>query len=101
MLASLTCKEGVQALLCFHFLKSAFIFKELHYCIILQNADKELLIYKLRKIAAGFLSSCGEGKTRECLLPFKVFTLRIAAKRQGKMCKLFTNSFINSFINSS
>jgi hypothetical protein len=53
---------------------------------------KELLINKLRKIAAGFLSSCGGGKPRECLLPFKVFTRRMAAKRQGKMCKLFINS---------
>jgi len=46
----------------------------------------------LNKIAAGFLSSGGVGKPQECLLPFKVLPRRMAAKRQGKMCKLFTNS---------
>jgi hypothetical protein len=39
----------------------------------------------LRKIAAGFLLSGGVGKPQECLLPFKVFTHRMATKRQGKM----------------
>ena len=56
------------------------------------SESKELLINKLNKIAAGFLSSGGVGKPQECLLPFKVLPRRMAAKRQGKMCKLFTNS---------
>ena len=51
---------------------------------------------KLRKIAAGFLSSGGMGKPQECLLPFKVLPCHMAAKRQGKMCKLFTDgSLVN------
>jgi len=53
---------------------------------------KELLINKLGKIAAGFLSPCGAGEPQECLLPFKVLPRRMAAKRHGKMRKLFINS---------
>jgi cell division protein FtsX len=50
------------------------------------------MMNKLRKIAAGFLSSCGGGKPRECLLPFKTFTRHMAAKKQDKICKLFWGS---------
>ena len=46
----------------------------------------------MRKIAAGFLSSGGDGKPKECLWPFEVLQHRMAAKRQGKMCKLFPGS---------
>jgi len=46
----------------------------------------------LSKIAAGFLSSGGAGKPQEGLLPFKVLPHHMAAKRQGKMCKLFMGS---------
>ena len=58
----------------------------------LQNDIKELSVNKLRKIAAGILSSGGAGKPQECLLPFKVLPCHMAAKSQGKMCKLFTDS---------
>jgi hypothetical protein len=40
-------------------------------------------------IAAGFLSSGGNGKSQECLWPFKILQCRLAAKRQGKMSGLF------------
>ena len=60
--------------------------------MILYNTTKELSINKLCKIAAGFLSSCGAGKPQECLLPFKVLPRHMAAKRQGKMRKLFIDS---------
>jgi len=56
---------------------------------------KELFGNKLNKIAAGFLLSGGVEKPQECLLPFKVFPRRMAAKRQGKMCKLFMNSSLS------
>jgi len=46
----------------------------------------------LYKIANGFLSSGDAGKPQECLEPFKVLPRRMAAKRQGKMYKLFTDS---------
>ena len=47
---------------------------------------------KLRKTAAGFLSSDSAGKPQECLLPFKILPRCMAAKRQGKMCKLLITS---------
>jgi len=46
----------------------------------------------MNKIAAGFLLSGGVVKPQECLLPFKVLPRRMAAKRQGKMCKLLLDS---------
>ena len=58
--------------------------------------DMELFNNKLRKIAAGFLSSGGAGKPQECLLPFKVLPRRVAAKRLGKTCKLFIGSSLGA-----
>ena len=44
------------------------------------------------KIAAGFLMLGGAGKPQECFVHSKALPCHVAAKRLGKMHRLFLNS---------